>query len=166
LTLLNYAPIKNRKYIYVKPVEGYESPYVGELQALHVTSIFIKGGSPWGALHKDVTSILSQLGYVVSDRQENAGSLLVADFKHLEVRTGGGWTDFKMTTRATVVFSVVLKQSTDEVLWSEEFTGEHEIKVAYAYLKDSEKTLGQAYCNALKNFADTVRKPEFYNMVN
>ena len=84
--------------------------------------------------------------------------------KFLDVRTKPvGWFDLKGTTQATASFRVILRQNTGEELWAEDFTGKHQIKVAYAYLSDSENTLGQAYCRALENFAHAAQSESFYN---
>jgi len=174
LTLPPNSPITRQKTLNVKHSKDIEAPMVGNYLAYDTgdpldkrdpNRIFIKNGSPWVTLNEDITKILSQMGYMVSNNHNDDENVIEINIKLLDVQTGGGWTDFKSTTRATVVFSVVLKRSTNEVLWSEEFTGEHEIKVVYAYLKDSETTLEKAYCNALKNFADAVQKQEFYDAV-
>lgn len=174
LSLLPDSTITKQKKLNIKHTRDSESPMVGNYLAYDTgdpldkrdpNRIFIKNGSPWVTLNKDITKILSQIGYVVSNNHNDAENVVEIDIKLLDVQTGGGWTDFKLTTRATVVFSVVLKQSTEEVLWSEEFAGQHEIKVIYAYLKDSETTLGKAYCKALRKFSDAVQKPGFFDAV-
>lgn len=166
LTLLTYSPITRPKKLNVKRIEGIEAPKVGDLLAHNPTPIFLKSGSPWVTLHDDISQILSQLGYVVGSNHDDVKNVVEADIKLLDVQTiEGGWNDLKGTTLATVAFSIVLQKSTGEVLWTEEFTGKHQIKIVYAYLSDSEETLGWAYCHALKSFADSVQAPEFYNRV-
>ena len=159
------VPRETQKKIHVILKEGYESPYVGELTSYWwSTGIYIKNGSPWNVLHKDITSILNQSGYTLSDKQNDSAMIIEADIKQLDVRTETGWA--KSTTQAIVIFNTVLKDDKGKYLWMKEFTGEHKIDINYAYLKDYEKTLDQAYCNALTKFSDAIQPSEFYDKLN
>ena len=163
--LLKSAPKETQKQIYVTLKEGYESPYVGELTShWWSTGIFIKNGSPWKILHNDITSILNQSGYTLSDKQKDSVMIIEADIKLLDVRTETGWT--KSTTQAIVKFDAALLDDKGKYLWFKLFTGEHKIDISYAYLKDYEETLGQAYCNALNKFSDAIQSSEFYDKLN
>lgn len=163
--LLKSTPEETQKHIYVALKEGYESPYVGELTSYWwSTHIYIKNGSPWNILHNDITKILNKSGYTLSDKQNDSVMIIEADIKLLDVRTETGWT--KSTTQAIVTFNTVLQDDKGKVLWFKQFTGEHKIDIDYAYLKDYEKTLGQAYCNALTKFSDAIQSSEFYDKLN
>jgi len=155
------------KKIVIKPVGGFSAPKVGELFSHHGSiPIFVIGGSPWNTLYDDVAYILQQLGYEVRDKGDGSESVIEADMKLLDVRSNsGGWFDLKGTTQATASFRVVLLHNTDKDSWTAEFTGKHQIKVSYFLLSDAEKTLGEAYCRALENFAYTVRTQKLHNMV-
>lgn len=160
----NKLIVKNKKIV-IRPVVGYSAPKVGELFS-HDGSIpiFVKNGSPWDTLHDDVEQILRKTGYEVRSNPDATESVIEADMKFLDVRSPpAGWFDLKGTTQATATFRVILRQSTGEELWAEDFTGTHQIKVSYYFLSDSENTLGQAYCRALENFAHVARSESFYN---
>ena len=165
LASVNSKLIARNKKIVIRHVAGYSAPKVGELFSQKGSiPIFVKNGSPWETLHDDVKQILRQAGYEVRSNPDGSESVIEADMKFLDVRTNPvGWFDLKGTTQATASFRVILRQNTGEELWAEDFTGKHQIRVAYAYLSDSENTLGQAYCRALENFAHTAQSESFYN---
>ena len=119
--------------------------------------IFVKNGSPWETLQKDVSRILTQHGYTLVNNLDDAQYLVEADLTLLDVRSDpGGFTDLKGTTRAKAKFNVVFFDTNDKPIWRNEFIGEHQIKVAYFYLKDSATALGNAYCSALDDFSKTI----------
>lgn len=141
--------------IYLKLVEGPSSPKVGDLYA-HVQPfpIFVKNGSPWETLQKDVSRILTQQGYTLVNDLNDAQYIVEADLILLDVRSDpGGFTDLKGTTRAKVKLNVAFYDANDKPVWNNEFVGEYQIKVSYFYLKDSATTLGNAYCLALDDFS-------------
>ncbi len=163
LTSIMPAQGKNAKRIYVELVDGPQSPRVGYLLAF---PIFVKNGSPWETLHNDITQILSQLGYEVTVNADDTKNIIQADVTFLDVRSVlGGFTDFKIPIDAKAIFKVILRNNNEEEVWSDEFIGEHQIKVFYSYLKDHEKTLGQAYCRSLESFSQAAQTPEFKNKV-
>ena len=167
LESLSGHPITTSKKVAIKPVAGYSAPKVGELFS-HQGSIpiFVKGGSPWDTLHDDVAQLLRHLGYEVRNNPDSSESVIEADITLLDVHSDpGGWFDLKGTILATASFKVIMQKSNGEELWAGEFTGKQQIKVSYFFLKDAEKTLGQAYCRALEDFAHAARTPEFRDRV-
>ena len=167
LESLSGPSITASKKVVIKPVAGYSAPKVGELFSHHGSiPIFIKGDSPWNTLHDDVVQVLRHLGYEVRNNPDGSESVIEADMTLLDVHSDpGGWFDLKGTTLATASFKVIMQNSNGEELWTEEFTGKQQIKVSYFFLKDAEKTLGQAYCRALEDFAHAARTPEFQDRV-
>lgn len=148
--------------IKIMTTDGHLSPKVGELFSHHGSiPIFVESGSPWITLRDDLTQILKALGYVVS-ADSDAETVILADITLLDVRSDpGGWFDLKGTTKAIASFKLTMNDNNGEELWSDDFYGEHQIKVSYFLLSDAEKTLGQAYCNALKSFAQKAQTAEF-----
>ena len=167
LKALSGPSITTSKKVVIRSVAGYSAPKVGELFS-HQGSIpiFVEGGSPWETLHNDVVQLLRYLGYEVSNNPDGSESVIEADITLLDVHgEPGGWFDLKGTTLATASFKVIMQKSNGEELWAKKFTGKQQIKVSYFLLSDAEKTLGQAYCHALEDFANAARTPEFQDRV-
>ena len=154
--------------IYLKLVEGPSSPEVGDLYA-HVQPfpIFVKNGSPWETLQKDISRILSQQGYTLVNDLNDAQYIVETDLILLDVRSDpGGFTDLKGTTLAKVKFNVAFFDANDKPVWSNEFVGERQIKASYFYLKDSATTLVHAYCQALDDFSKATWPEVFKGIVD
>lgn len=162
--------IPTPKIIAVRPMTGLASPKIGELFS-HYGSIPIynKGPSPWQTLGNDVTQIMRRSGYQIHDDLADPAApahIIETDMTLLDVRSEpGGWLDLQGTTRGVAAFRMTLLSGSGEELWSREFRGQHEIKVSYSLLRDSEKTLAQAYAKALDYFARAVRSDEFFSLV-
>ena len=142
--------------IYVELAEGPQQPLVGDLYAnAKPFPIYTKGLSPWQVLQRDVTEILRRQGFLLADSAEQADYLLLADMTWLDVRSEeGGWTDMTGTTRANARFIAMLSARNGETVWQQEFVGHQEFAFVYAYLKDSQSTLGAAYCKTLQRFSE------------
>jgi hypothetical protein len=145
---------------------GVESPKVGELFSQRCPPecipIFVKGGSPWETLNRDVGDILQHLGHRLTTDPTLADWLIRLDLTFVDVQSEDpGWLKLKLTTRATTSFEASLGAPGGKTIWSGTFNGTEEIKEWYASLGDSERTLGGAYCRALSSFAQAVAGDAF-----
>lgn len=163
----NNQRIAIHRKLALKQVEGYSSPKVGELFSQQGSiPIFIEGVSPWLTLHNDLKKILSTLGYDVLTDTNGSDLIVESDITLLDVRSKPGrWFELKGTTHATASFKIIMQQINSKKLWSQEFTGEHKMKVSYVLLSDAEKALSEAYCQALRKFSDTVQRTEFHSRI-
>ena len=142
-------------------VKRLESPRAGELFSQRCPPecipILVKGGSPSETLDRNAREILQHVGYKLTSDPTLADGLLRLDLTFVDVRSEDpGWFKMKLTTRATTSFSARLEAPEGEVIWTQTFNGTEEIKHWYASLRDSERILGRAYCQALSSFAQAV----------
>lgn len=140
--------------VFIEPVNGPTDPQVGYLFSQGGDKpIFLAGETPWETLHNDLEAILRSSGLKVQEDKQDIDGIIVGNMTLLDVRTKhGGWLDFKIPTKAQARFEIKVKDVDGKIIWQQEFTGSKEIMVSYAYLKDSQDLLGQAYCLALSNF--------------
>jgi hypothetical protein len=163
LDLLSGSSVLINKKIVTSHAQGVARPKVGEISRHSgFAPIFVKDASPWEILHKDTDYILRQAGFNISTMDEVADRVLEVDMTYLNVQTEPGrWFDLKVPLQAAASFKASLRRKTGEELWAREFVGKHQIMVSYFFLRDSEKTLGHAYCRALEKFSAAVRTSEF-----
>jgi len=154
-----------RGNVSIRLVRDFASPKVGELFSQYCPPncmpIFDTGESPWQTLQSDVEKIVRHLGYETSQADTTSGNNLELDLTWVDVSSEDpGWTQMKITTRATVTIKVALLTSQGAAVWAGEFSGEDEIRHAYAALSDSETILGNAYCQALMSFSQSIQDIE------
>ncbi|MHC4993939.1 MAG: hypothetical protein ACYTGQ_02700 [Planctomycetota bacterium] len=165
------TPIPSPKTIAIRLVDGPEAPKIGELYAGYPPIHIINQSppSPWVRLRDDVKRTLTGLGYEVlefTESSDDTSSVIEADMILLDTRSDpGGLFDVKGTTWGYAKFRITLFGVGGERLWFREFSGHHEIKVSYFFLRGSKTTLGEAYAHALEDFAHVAGTPEFYSLV-
>lgn len=165
LQISTIALPKDITRITTNQTKNYTMPVVGKLFNQHgETPILVKNGSPWVTLHNDIDRILLNSGYEIDHHSSDLENRLDIDIVILDVRSDDpGLLDLKIKTRAVVTFKVTLLRNSGEIAWTEDFTGNEQIEVVYAYLKDSEEVLNRAYCQALRKFASAVTMENFVN---
>lgn len=141
--------------------EGERRPVVGELFSQwcppDCIPIHLAGFDPWDTLHGDVREILERAGYRLAEDVEGDIPIVDLELPSLDVRSDDpGWLSMKITTRARASFRASVVAVDGQPLWSEEFAGAGEVRHAYAALSDYEQALGEAYCDALRDFARVV----------
>ncbi len=148
---------KSLTKVFVELVDGPANPKVGYLFSQGGDRpIFLTGETPWEILQNDLSAILRSFGLKIQEDKQDIDGIVVGNMTLLDVRTKhGGWLDFKIPTKAQASFEVKVVNVDGSLIWHHEFTGSKEKMVSYAYLKDSQDLLGQAYCEALSDFAIT-----------
>ena len=138
-------------------------PRVGALFSQHGDKpIFLQGTSAWQVLRDDLERLLVAGGFPVVDDPAAADMVIEGDVTLLDVRSEpGGLFDLKAPTTARATITVELSQPDGSDDWEQVFSGMARTEVAYAFLSDSERLLGEAYCGALSSFAKTASSPEF-----
>ncbi|RRJ82266.1 YajG family lipoprotein [Aestuariirhabdus litorea] len=158
------APLENGSTaksipILIKVPDGPESPRVGNLMA-HVNPYPIHAKkSPWQTLKRDLERILLEQGYSIVAVPDEASYLFKADITYLDVRSETGWV--KGVTHAEAKFVVAVSDAEGNPLGNRGFSGKHDKAFTYAYIKDYEVTLGEAYCQALKQFSSHLGNSDF-----
>lgn len=151
--------------IVVRMARAGQPPEVGELFSQHCPPrcipIYVEGPTPSTVLGDDARDILGRAGYRIAAEPEGADAELELRFEVVDVRSAQpGFWDMKVSTRAAVAFSGLLRGRDGEVVWSGRFPAGEEIRHSYAALADSEAILSGAYCAALQQFADAVSGAE------
>jgi hypothetical protein len=144
--------------VFVKPLDGPANPQIGYLFSRSLAGdkpIYLTGEKAWETLQKDLKMILRSYGLKIQEDKQDIDVIVEGNITFLDVRSthgGGDLLDFKMPTKAQASFEVKIMDSGENMLWHQEFYGSNEIMASYAYLKDSQDILGQAYCQALSEF--------------
>ena len=140
--------------VFVQLVDGPANSKVGYLFSQNGdTPIYLTGKTAWEILQKDLKTILHSYGLKIQTDKQDIDAIVEGNMTFLDVRSKhGGWLDFKIPTTAQVSFEVKIMDPDEDLLWHHDFHGSNEIMVSYAYLKDSQGLLGQAYCQALSGF--------------
>lgn len=155
-----------RDTLVMRIARSAELPIVGELFSQfcppRCIPILAAPPTPPETLRQDTRTLLVRAGYELATDPDTASAELELRLESVDVRSDRpGFWDIKATTRAAVSFGARLRRRDGETAWSGQFSGEAQIRHAYAALADSERILGSAYCQALQQFADAIAGAEF-----